>query len=496
MDADRPGPAAPERLLAIVDRFAALRVAVLGDAMLDRWISGSVERISPEAPVPVVLEGTAVEGPGGAANVARTTAGLGAATTLVGLVGTDGEAASLRALLAAAGVEARLVEEAARPTTRKVRVGDGRRPVVRLDRETTVPAAGVVAERLAAEARAAAAAADVVVVSDYAKGACVPAVLAALFGAGPPALVDPKSPDPSAYRGARWLSPNRAEAERWLGRKLSGAADWKAAADLGRARTGAAAVFLTLGAEGIFVSAGEHGETRSAARARAVFDVTGAGDACAAALALSLAAGGTAPEAAEIANAAAGIVVGAPGTAAVPPADLRRALAGERRRGAVVPRESLPRLLAAHRLRGERVVFTNGCFDVLHAGHVALLARCRAEGDVVVVGVNSDDSVRRLKGAGRPAVPEADRCAVLAALAAVDYVTLFAEDTPERLVGEVRPDVLVKGEDWKDKGVVGRETVEAAGGRVVLAPLVPGRSSSEILGRIAGDMILPPGASR
>ncbi len=489
MGADRPaGAADPERLLGVVERFAGLRVAVVGDVMLDRWVSGPVERVSPEAPVPVIREEAATEGPGGAANVARTCAGLGAATSLAGLVGEDAEAASLRALLAAAGVECRLVPDPSRPTTRKLRIGDGRRSVVRLDRETTAPAAGEVAARLAGAARDAAAGADVVIVSDYAKGACVPAVLAAAISGPAPVLVDPKAPDPAVYRGARWLSPNRVEAERWLGRRLAGPADEHAAADLGRARTGAAAVFLTLGAGGILVSAGTAEPVRLPARARQVFDVTGAGDACAAALALSLAAGATEVEAAEIANAAAGIVVGIAGTAAVPPADLRRALAGDRRRGAVVPRAALPRLLAAHRARGERIVLTNGCFDVLHTGHVALLARCRSEGEVVVVAVNSDASVRALKGPARPAVPEAERCALLAALADVDYVTVFAEETPAALVSELRPDVLVKGEDWREKGVVGRGTVEAAGGRVVLAPLVPGRSSSEILRRAAKSL--------
>lgn len=482
-----PEPAEIDRLIELVGELASLRLCVIGDAMIDRWVSGPIVRVSPEAPIPVVAQAETTELLGGAANVARNAAALGATSTLVGLVGSDAEADRLRTLCAEAGVTATLVVDPDRPTTVKTRIGDGRHTVARFDRELTDRASGDTTRALIAAAQAAVRESDAVVVSDYGKGVIAPEVFAAIVeaAAARPILVDPKTTNPALYHGARWLSPNREQAESWAGRRLTTPDDYEDVALKIRAATDADGVFLTLGPEGIWVAPNRVPGHAAPARARQVYDVTGAGDTCAAVLALALAAMSTPLEAAELANAAAGLVVGVPRTAVVTPRELRAAVSG-RPGGTVLEREALASALERHRARGESVVLTNGCFDVLHAGHAAMLARCRAEGDVVVVAVNSDASVRGLKGADRPFVHEEDRAALLAALADVDYVTLFDEPDPQAIVDELQPDVLVKGEDWATKGVIGRESVEARGGRVVLVPLVPDRSTSSLIERIRG----------
>ncbi|MHC5020227.1 MAG: PfkB family carbohydrate kinase [Planctomycetota bacterium] len=481
-----------DRLAELVGELAGQKLCVVGDAMLDRWITGAIERVSPEVPVPVVDEDAVIELPGGAANVARTAAALGARATLVAMVGADPEAARLKALCTKAGITPRLVTDPERPTSVKTRVGDGRHTVVRFDREQTDRASGDTTRALIAALQEAIPKADAVVVSDYAKGVIAPEVFAAICEcAGTrPILVDPKASTPALYHGARWLSPNRKQAERWAGRKLETPDDYEDVSAKIRDATGADGVFLTLGAEGIWVAPNHGAQVRQPARARLVFDVTGAGDTCAAVLALALAVEASPHEAAELANAAAGVVVGIPQTGVIAPKDLRAALTS-RPGGVILPVPVLEGALRTHRDRGERVVLTNGCFDVLHAGHIALLAGCRREGDIVVVALNSDASIRGLKGPDRPLTPERDRAVVMAALADVDYVCFFDEPTPKELVDRLRPDVLVKGADWADKGVVGRERVEADGGRVVLVDLIPDRSTTRLINAVRGADTMP-----
>ncbi|MEW6074508.1 MAG: D-glycero-beta-D-manno-heptose-7-phosphate kinase [Planctomycetota bacterium] len=483
-------------LLRLLDELGRPRVLIVGDLILDRYVMGDVVRISPEAPIPVLGARHAEERLGGAGNVAANLRAMEAAVAVLGVVGDDERGERVRDLLAAIGVDASGVRgEPDRPTTQKTRLMSGGQQMLRVDWEEVRPLDEAGAAALLADLPARVAAAGAVVLSDYGKGVVTPAVAAAVIAAGRsagvPVLVDPKGRDFSRYRGATLVTPNRREAEAALGRRLAHLDDVPAAAaDLIRA-VELAAVVVTLGPDGIFyrtAAGGPGGEGRVPALARAVFDVTGAGDTVIAHLALGLAAGVSLEGAVRLANLAASLVVGRRGAAAVTRAELRVAL-GERRGGgrAILAREDLPLALSEWRAEGKRIVFTNGCFDILHAGHVAYLADARSRGDVLVVGVNDDASVRRMgKGPGRPVNPLADRLQVLAALEMVDAVVAFGEDTPQAIIEEITPDVLVKGEDWEERGVVGREWVEAHGGEVYLAPLVPGRSTSALLERLRG----------
>ncbi len=469
------------------------RVLIVGDLLLDRYVSGEVRRISPEAPIPVVTAKGAEERLGGAGNVAANLRAMGAAVDLVAAVGEDGPAETLRRLLADLGVDTGgLCTAADRPTIVKTRVLSGVQQMLRVDWEDPRPLEGADEERCIERVRALAARADALVLSDYGKGVLTPRVLAAAIAAarerGAPVLVDPKGDDYTRYRGATLVTPNRREAEEALGRKLSDLEEVERGAAELCATCGLDAAVVTLGAEGILwrAAAGEGG--REPTRARAVFDVTGAGDTVVAHLALHLAAGRDLGVAVALANLAAGVVVGKLGASSVTEQELLAQL-GERApaEGKVLATEAeLDAQLALWRAEGRRIVMTNGCFDILHAGHVDYLRFAASKGDVLLVALNDDASVRRLKGEGRPVNTLEDRMAVLAALEMVDAVCSFGEDTPEEIVRRVTPQVLVKGEDWRERGVVGREWVERHGGEVVLAPLVPGRSTTGILERARG----------
>ncbi len=466
------------------------RVLLVGDMMLDRYQHGHTERISPEAPV-VVLAATREELLlGGCGNVAANLAALGAHVTCVAVVGRDESAARVRELLAGAGLDAAgLVEDGARPTSRKTRVVSGSQQLLRIDEEQVRPLEGEAERGVLARIEAALKGADIVVVSDYGKGVLTGAVLDRLCR-GPSkvrVLVDPKGRDYGKYRGAYVITPNKLEAETATGIALDGPESTRRAAlELCRI-AGLHAAVITLGARGMYCSLADGSREWSVpAVARAVYDVTGAGDTVLATLAFALAAGAGLEEAMRLATVAAGLVVQRVGVAAVTPTEIERALA-EASGGSqakVVARPELLERLALERRAGRRIVFTNGCFDVLHVGHLQYLQEARAHGDLLVVGVNSDDSVRRLKGEGRPVNRAEDRAALLAGLESVSLVTLFAEDTPLELIRGVSPDVLVKGADWKDKGVVGADWVQAHGGKVVLAALREGYSTSSTLGRL------------
>jgi D-beta-D-heptose 7-phosphate kinase/D-beta-D-heptose 1-phosphate adenosyltransferase len=381
--------------------------------------------------------------------------------------------------------------DGSRPTTEKTRMVCGAQQVLRVDWETTRAITDELARRIVGELPERIGRAKAVILSDYGKGSLTRLVVTGAIeiarAKGVPVLVDPKGTDYARYKGATLITPNRKEAEEALGRKLAtledlrrGARDLIASAEL-------AAAVITLGAQGMYLMTGAGKSIHVPTFAREVFDVTGAGDTVISHLALYLADGLPLEVAVQLANHAAGVVVAKPGAASVTRGELFDRLdlheRGWRSSAKVVGAEKLDALLAMWRAQRKRIVFTNGCFDVLHVGHVDYLRFARAHGDVLLVGVNDDASVRRLKGAGRPVNPLEDRLAVLAALEMVDAVTSFADDTPAAIVERVSPDVLVKGEDWRDKGVVGREWVEAHGGKVVLAPLVPGRSTTEILQR-------------
>ncbi len=464
-------------------RFDQAPVLVVGDVMLDRYWHGGTSRISPEAPVPVVKVEQIEDRPGGAANVALNIAALGAPAMLVGITGVDEAADSLTDSLNAAGVDVHFQRLAEHPTIVKLRVMSRHQQLLRMDFEeafgTDAEALAVQVERLLPQAR-------VLVLSDYGKGALKnhQVLIQAARRRGVPVLADPKGKDFSIYRGASLITPNLNEFEAIVGR----------CADEAELVAKGAALMQELELGALLVTRGEHGMTllrpgHSAlhlpARAREVFDVTGAGDTVISTLAAALAAGEELPQAVALANLAAGIVVGKLGTAAISAPELRRAV--QREQGSERGVLSLDQLLLAiedARAHGEKIVFTNGCFDILHAGHVTYLEQARAQGDRLVLAVNDDASVSRLKGPGRPINSVERRMAVLAGLGAVDWVVSFPEDTPERLLGQVKPDVLVKGGDYDIDQVVGADIVRAYGGEVRVLGLVENSSTTAIVEKI------------
>ena len=480
---------AEARLTEVVSRFPDLHVWVAGDIMLDEYIVGNVGRVSPEAPVPVVHVRERMWRLGGATNVARQIAALGAGVSLCGVIGSDEAGDRVLSACADNGIDTRAVGRMKQlPTTHKIRVLGQRQQLLRLDWEDGRPcpddvAAGLVAQLEAGDPP------DVLILSDYAKGFLTDHSTALLISAarrvGVPVLVDPKRPDLEAYGAATVVTPNLRELELATGRDL-GSADDDAIADAARgvlAATGLEALVVTLGERGMLVVPRKRDSTVIRAQRRAVFDVTGAGDTAVAVMALGLGAKAGLEDASRLANVAAGIAVGEVGTAAVPPSELLAAL-GERPVGKVMSRTGLAAQVESWRLQGKRVVFTNGCFDLLHIGHLSLLREAAELGDVLVLAINSDESVSRLKGDDRPLMPQGERAALLAALDCVDAVTVFGEDTPLETLEMIRPDVLVKGEDYQLDEVVGRELVESYGGSVELVRLLPEHSTSRLIEKI------------
>jgi D-beta-D-heptose 7-phosphate kinase/D-beta-D-heptose 1-phosphate adenosyltransferase len=484
---------APDALRQLLARMVGRRVAVVGDAMLDAYIFGRTGRLSPEAPVPVVAVEREERWPGGAANVAKGLVTLGAKVRLCAVVGDDESGRVLMDEAGALSIDVRgVVCDRSRPTTLKRRVLAQRQQLIRLDRESTSPLGASIERRVISKVRAAVRWADAVVISDYNKGVLTRAVCRTVFSeAGKrPVIVDPKAVGWERYRGATVFKPNRRDAARVLGRDLTDEASARAGTREVLRRFRAAHVLLTRGEKGMLL-ASRRGRTQRTPLAlpalwRQVYDVTGAGDTVGATVALALAAGADIGHAVWLANVAAGVKVGKLGAAAVAPQEIldilgHGALDCERK---VMTRRQAAAFAERLRRQGRKVVFTNGCFDILHYGHVSYLERSRRLGDALIVGLNSDASVQRLKGAGRPVQNEHDRAHILAAQTCVDVVTVFDEDTPRELIRAIRPDVLCKGADYKRKrDVVGWELVERRGGRVVLVELAPGRSTSSLIKR-------------
>ena len=479
----------PESLEAALSRIAGLRVAVVGDVMLDEYVWGDVARISPDAPVPVVEVRRRTRAAGGAANVAMNVAAAGARAVLFGVVGSDVAGETLRGMAAAAGVDAaNLAVEPGRPTTVKSRVVARNQHVLRMDEEQRGSLPAAARARLVEAIRGALDRCDAVFVSDYAKGVVdedlVAEVvsMARLAGRSIPVIVDPKSADFVRYRGCDGITPNQRESEIAARLPIVGEDDLREAARRLREVCGARWVLITRGEKGMALSDGPGSLHLVATKAREVYDVTGAGDTVLAYFGLGAAAGMPLIEAATLSNIAAGIGVGRVGTTLVSSADIMASLIGSSAalRKVVNLREAIERV-HRERSRGRRVVFTNGCFDLLHAGHVHLLEQAAEKGDFLVVAINSDSSVSRLKGEGRPLVGEADRLRILAALDAVDLVLVFDEDTPLEAIRALRPDVLVKGGDYTTETIGGHELVQGWGGIVETSPLVQGRSTSALI---------------
>ena len=478
------------RVIDLVERECKqVKVLVVGDVMLDCYTWGDVERISPEAPVPVVRTRRRTQQPGGAANVALNVAGLGANAVLFGFCGEDGEGNDLIAGLRGAGVDSQVILVNGHPTTTKQRILGGNQQILRLDTERTGGYPSHAYDELIRLVESALPSADVLILSDYAKGVLSEEVCTRLIKSaralGKPVLVDPKQRDFSRYRGATTICPNLNE--------LSAATNFiylelepiLAAGQGMVSELGLDYLTVTLSEKGIAILTAES-RMISPAAARQVFDISGAGDTVIAVLALARARNVDTNSAAALANLAAGIVVGKVGTVPVTRDELLAALmpsteldAGEK----VVTLSQLARRVSSWHAVGDKVVFTNGCFDLLHIGHITLLEQARREGDRLVVAINSDASVRGLKGPGRPIVGENERARILAALAAVDAVMIFNEPTPLDAIMTLRPDVIVKGGDYDESAVVGADEVKSWGGRVKIVPTVEGFSTTGLIAK-------------
>jgi len=465
--------------------FSRARLLVVGDVMLDRYWHGSTSRISPEAPVPIVRVDQEEDRLGGAGNVALNAAMLGAQTQFLGLAGQDTAADTVEKMLIAMGVTCRLQRVSGSKTIMKLRVLSRHQQLIRLDFEDYF--LNWDADALQIDFAEHLAHVDAVILSDYAKGALRRStdLISAAGKVGLPVIVDPKGTDFERYRGATLITPNLSEFEALVGRCDSDAEIEQRGVDL-REQLDLKAVLVTRGEKGMTLLARGHAPLHLPTRAQEVFDVTGAGDTVVATLGAAIAAGVPLYEAVALANIAAGIVVAKLGTATVGPAELARAMCGgyEFCRQAVCNEDALLTQIAQARGNGERVVMTNGCFDILHPGHIDYLERARALGDRLVVAVNDDASVRRLKGVARPVNPLATRLRMLSALSCVDWVIPFSEDTPERVVCEIAPDVLVKGGDYAVDQIVGGDCVRAAGGEVLVLDFLPGYSTTSLIKKI------------
>jgi D-beta-D-heptose 7-phosphate kinase / D-beta-D-heptose 1-phosphate adenosyltransferase len=482
-------------LAQLVRRFARAHVLILGDVMLDRYVSGTASRLSPEAPIPVLRPTARRATLGGAANVALNIATLGGQASLVGVIGDDSEGSELTNLLGSSGIVPHLIVAPGRPTTAKTRFMAGTHQLLRLDEESTAEVDAVTADHVLSAFTQAIEAADIVVLSDYAKGVLSDTVLSGALerarAHGRVLIADPKRIDFAAYRGATVLTPNEQEVRRATRIDAADDAEAVRAGQCALEDTGCQAVVVTLSAKGLTLVRRDAPALHLPTRAREVADVSGAGDTLVAALAVALGAGAALPEAAMLANVTAGISVGKPGTATVSQEELLGVLhledliASDRK---IVDRAEATQRAAAWRAQGRRIGFANGCFDLIHPGHIRLLSEARARCDRLIVALNTDASVKRLKGPTRPLQNETARATVMASLAPVDLVVLFDEDTPMQLIKALRPDVLVKGADYSIDQVVGADLVQSWGGTVLLVELQAGHSTTGTIRRMTKEL--------
>jgi len=491
-NSSRTLPPTDTELASIVRNFHLARILVIGDVILDRYVAGSVQRLSPEAPIPVLRPSSDRCTLGGAANVALNIATLGGQALLVGVIGADAAANEIERLVTEApGISSALVRLANRPTTAKTRFMTGSHQLLRLDEETTAPLDQAGAAAVLDAVKRCLAAVDVIVLSDYAKGVLCDGVLDAILAlpgcADKVLIADPKRPDFAAYRGATVLTPNEHEVR--IATRIEAEQDTEAdrAGRVALDTTGGYAVLVTRSAKGLTLVRRDGDTLHFPTRAREVADVSGAGDTLVAALAVALGAGAALPEAAMLANATAGISVGKQGTATVSRQELLDVLhldelvATDRK---VANLEDARDKVADWHRRGLTVGFANGCFDLIHPGHVRLLSEARAACDRLVVALNTDASVKRLKGPSRPLQTEMARATVMASMSPVDLVILFDEDTPLEMIEALRPDVLVKGSDYTVDQVIGGDLIKTWGGKVVLVTLREGHSTTGTIRRM------------
>lgn len=473
--------------------FSDIKIIVVGDIMLDRYVWGKVRRISPEAPVPVVKMQRTSETLGGAGNVANNLSALGCRVTVIGICGKDDKAVALKQLLSEKNIRHRLIEDTTQPTITKTRIMADKQQMMRLDEEIVQVPSNLIFQQVKDRLAKAMKGCDGVILSDYGKGLLnspdmAQELIRMVRGHQLPVIVDPKGGQWGRYQNATGITPNRSELEVAAGVSLE--KDEELLIDQAkkiRRQFGLEWLLVTRGAQGMCLVGPKDDVTTIPARALEVYDVSGAGDTVVATLAAALADGVSFVEAGRVANTAAGIVVGKLGTQPILQSELTAALQFEQDHqhypfsaAKTAAKDAASAKVDQWRNSGDKVVFTNGCFDLLHPGHVSLLYQARALGDRLVVGLNTDASVRRLKGPERPKLSEQDRAAILSALACVDMVVHFDEDTPLDLIDALKPDILVKGADYKPEEVVGKEAVESYGGSVKLVDLIEGYSTTNL----------------
>ncbi len=478
-------------LKEIMSKFSSSQILVIGDLMIDEYLWGNVDRISPEAPIQVVDVKRENRTLGGAGNVIANLVSLGCKVDAAGVIGDDQEAEWIISEMNNMKVGHEfIINDQNRPTTKKTRVIAINQQVVRIDRETRRPIASEKGEALFSCIKKGIKRWQAIILSDYGKGILTLPLLKNIISLcrekGIMVIVDPKGRDLSRYKGATIMTPNKKEALLGMGLENEEAPDIKEIGQRMLKELDLQGLVITLGAEGMSIFLPGKPPKLIPARAREVYDVSGAGDTVVASITLSLASGAELVQAGEIANLAAGIVVGKIGTATVTQQEI---LAYSDSKYAITNKiinnhEELSRLLAIHKQKGKKIIFTNGCFDLIHLGHIRLLHEAKSFGEILVVGLNTDESVRRLKGPARPCLEEEERAHIIASLDCVDYVTLFSEDTPLNLIKKIKPDILVKGSDYSKKKVIGWDIVEAYGGEVRIVELIKDLSTSRLIQKI------------
>jgi len=477
---------------AFLRAAAGKKIMVIGDLMLDRYVWGTAERISPEAPIPVVAVEREEQRPGGAGNVACNLLRIGCEVLLAAVIGDDEEGFELKQILDASGVNTYGVKPVSgRITTCKTRILANHQQMLRLDREETTVLNQEQEQLLFDYINETVSQVGVVLLSDYLKGVLTESLLERVISLcrkqGCPVIVDPKAQDFIRYCGATLITPNLHEAEKAAGVPIHDETSLNAVAETLQSTLPGSNLLITRGRDGMTLFDEKGVVNHLPTEAREVFDVSGAGDTVLAFLGAGLATGMSLLEAARLANLAAGIAVGKVGTAVVEPADLLLHVGSSTEEGGsnkVIPALELSVLLQWQQQNGKKVVFTNGCFDLLHAGHVKYLQQAKRLGDILVLGLNSDASVRRLKGEKRPLLKQDERSQILAALDCIDYITIFEEETPTALISLLRPDILTKGGDYQGKKVAGQESVENSGGRLVVLEFEDGKSTTHIIDEV------------
>ncbi len=480
-----------EHLRRLLPKLKAKKILILGDLMLDEHIWSKVSRISPEAPVPVAEVSSITHVPGGAGNVAVNITELGGKPYIIGIIGTDSSGGKLLSALRRNKISTKyIIIDKHRPTILKSRIIAVSQHVVRVDREDKNPIGENLTKKVLPIIKSVIKKVDAVLISDYGKGIVTPKISRTLIAFSKkykiPVAVDPKGSNYSKYKGATIITPNFAEAEAAAGSRISSEQNLIQAGRKLLKKIKTDYVLITRGRDGMSLFSKEE-NFHIRAIPREVFDITGAGDAVIATLTLAISAGASMKDAAILSNYSGAIVVGKIGTAPVKKGELEAALEeGSFQNKKVRTLEELQALIGKFKLEGRKIVFTNGCFDLLHAGHIRYLKEAKSLGDILIVGLNSDSSVRKIKGLGRPYIGEAERAEILAALEFVDYVTIFDEETPNNLISKLKPDIHVKGGDYKGKYLPEAKIVESYGGKVVVVSKVPHKSTTALIERIKG----------